>query len=157
MTDEHGLGESLQRVRTGSLSRRALVRGLLGLGLTGPLIADLFRSAGAHAQPKRAPFTPAKRGGGGELKLLWWQAPTILNPHLAIGVKDGDGSRLFYEPLVSFDPDGNMVPVLVAEVPNVQNGGVARDGLSVTVNLRGPLPVPGVCHPAAVFAIRSTH
>src|SRR5262245_4258460 len=82
------------------------------------------------------PFTPTKRGGGGELKLLWWQAPTILNPHLAIGVKDGDGSRLFYEPLVSFDPDGNMVPVLVAEVPTVQNGGVARDGLSVTLKLK---------------------
>jgi peptide/nickel transport system substrate-binding protein len=137
LTDEHGLGETLQRVRTGSLSRRELVRGMLGLGLTGPLIPELFRSAGiAHAQPKRAPFTPPKRGGGGELKLLWWQAPTILNPHLAIGVKDGDGSRLFYEPLVSFDPDGNMVPVLVSEVPTVQNGGVARDGLLVTVKLK---------------------
>ena len=137
MTDEHGLGEALQRVRTGSLSRRELVGGLLGLGLTGPQIAELFRSTGiAHAQPKRTPFTPVKRGGGGELKLLWWQAPTILNPHLAIGVKDGDGSRLFYEPLVSFDPDGNMVPVLVAEVPTVQNGDVARDGLSVTLKLK---------------------
>src|SRR4029450_5911646 len=93
LTDEPGLREALQRVRTGSLSRRTLVRGLLGLGLPGPLIAEVCRAAGiAHAQPKRAPFTPARRGGGGELKLLWWQAPTILNPHLAIGVKDGDGS-----------------------------------------------------------------
>jgi peptide/nickel transport system substrate-binding protein len=134
---DYGLREALQRVCTGSLSRRELVRGLLALGLTGPLIAELLRSADvAQAQPKRAPFTPARRGGGGELKLLWWQAPTILNPHLAIGVKDGDGSRLFYEPLVSFDPDGNLVPVLVTEVPTVQNGGVARDGLSVTVKLK---------------------
>ena len=137
MTDEHELREALRRVRTGALSRRELVRGLLGLGLTQPLIAELFRSAGiAHAQPKRALFTPARRGGGGELKLLWWQAPTILNPHLAIGVKDGDGSRLFYEPLMSFDPDGTLVPVLATEVPTVQNGGVARDGLSVTVKLK---------------------
>src|SRR5262249_62331596 len=112
---------------------------------------ERFRSAGiAHAQPKRAPFTPAKRGGGGDLKLLWWQAPTILNPHLAIGVKDGDGSRLFYEPLVSFDPDGNMVPVLVVEAPTVQNGGGAPPGLSVTPERekggpggrRKPLPRP---------------
>ena len=137
MTDEQGLREALRRARAGSLSRRTLVRGLLGLGLTGPLIAELGRAAGiAHAQPKKAPFTPARRGGGGELKVLWWQAPTILNPHLAIGVKDGDGSRLFYEPLVSFDPDGNLVPVLAAELPTVQNGGVARDGLSVTVKLK---------------------
>ncbi len=51
-------------------------------------------------------------------------------------MKDGDGSRLFYEPLVSFDPDGNFVPVLAVEVPTVQNGMVARDGLSVTVRLK---------------------
>jgi peptide/nickel transport system substrate-binding protein len=137
LTDQRELREVLQQVQTGSLSRRELARGLLGLGLTGPLIAELLRSAGiAHAQPKRAPFIPARRGGGGDLKLLWWQAPTILNPHLAIGVKDGDGSRLFYEPLVSFDPDGNLIPVLATEVPTVQNGGIARDGLSVTVKLK---------------------
>ena len=137
MTDEHVLTESLDRVRRGSLGRREFTRGLLALGLTPPLIAELLRSGGvAHAQPKRGAFAPTRRGGGGDLKMLWWQAPTILNPHLAIGVKDGDGSRLFYEPLVSFDPDGNFVPVLAAEVPTLQNGQVARDGLSVTVKLK---------------------
>ena len=30
-----------------------------------------------------------------------------------------DGSRIFYEPLAAFDPDGNLVPVLAAEVPSV--------------------------------------
>src|SRR5947209_19869890 len=68
--------------------------------------------------------------------MLWWQAPTILNPHLAIGVKDDDGSRLFYEPLVSFDPEGNLLPVLAAEVPTIQNGMIARDGRAVTVKLK---------------------
>src|SRR5437667_7307138 len=135
--DERAIREGLQRVRRGSLGRRDFVRALLGLGLTPPLIAALLRSHGiAHAQPRRPAFTPSRRGGGGDLKALWWQAPTILNPHLAIGVKDGDGSRIFYEPLVSFDPDGNAVPVLAAELPSVQNGGIARDGLSVTVRLK---------------------
>ena len=32
------------------------------------------------------------------MKVLWWQGPTILTPHMSIGVKDGDGSRIFYEP-----------------------------------------------------------
>jgi len=137
MTDERVLTEMLDRVRRGSLGRREFTRSLLALGLTPPLIAELLRSRGvAYAQPKRGSFTPSRRGGGGDLKLLWWQAPTILNPHLAVGVKDGDGSRLFYEPLVSFDPDGNMVPNLATEVPTVQNGMVARDGLSVTVRLK---------------------
>src|SRR6266481_8999542 len=109
----------------------------LALGLTPPLIAELLRSRGiANAQLKRETFTPSRRGGGGDLKMLWWQAPTILNPHLAVGVKDGDGSRLFYEPFVSFDPEGSIVPVLAAEVPTLQNGQVARNGLSVTVKLK---------------------
>ena len=89
-----------------------------------------------RAAQTRPAFTPTRRGGGGDLKVLWWQGPTILNPHLSIGVKDGDGSRIFYEPLISFDPEGNFVPVLAAEVPTLQNGGVARDGLSVTWKLK---------------------
>ena len=28
------------------------------------------------------------------LRLLYWQAPTILNPHLANGTKDFEGSRI---------------------------------------------------------------
>jgi len=134
---ERAIREWLQRVQGGSLGRREFTRALLGLGLTPPLIVELLGSVDvAGAQPKRSAFTPSRRGGGGELKVLWWQAPTILNPHLAIGVKDGDGSRIFYEPLVSFDPDGNSIPVLAAEVPTLQNGGIARDGLSVTVKLK---------------------
>jgi peptide/nickel transport system substrate-binding protein len=33
--------------------------------------------------------------------VLWWQAPTLLNPHFANGTKDQDGSRVFYEPLAA--------------------------------------------------------
>src|SRR5207245_257885 len=135
--DGRVLHEWLGRVRAGSLGRREFTRILLALGLTPPLIAELLRSRGiANAQLKRETFTPSRRGGGGDLKMLWWQAPTILNPHLAIGVKDDDGSRLFYEPLVSFDPEGNLLPVLAAEVPTIKNGMIARDGHAVTVKLK---------------------
>src|SRR3989449_11174220 len=129
MNTDRALSEWLRGLRSGSLSRREFTRALLGLGLglVPPLIAELPRPVRpADAQPRRTGFTPSRRGGGGDLKLLWWQAPTILNPHLAIGVKDGDGSRIFYEPLGSFDPDGNSVPVLAAELPTLQNGGVPR-------------------------------
>ena len=137
MNTDRALSEWLRGLRGGSLSRHEFTRALLGLGLVPPLIAELPRPVRpADAQPRRTGFTPSRRGGGGDLKLLWWQAPTILNPHLAIGVKDGDGSRIFYEPLVSFDPDGNSVPVLAAELPTLQNGGIARDGHSVTVKLK---------------------
>ena len=63
----------------------------------------------------------------------------MLNPMLAVGIKDWNACAMFYEPLVSFDPQGNMVPVLAREVPSLKNGGVAKDGMSVTWKLK-----PGV-------------
>src|SRR6266852_6211564 len=68
-----------------------------------------------------------KRGDGGELKILYWQAPTILNPHQATGTKDNDASRLMIEPLAGWGNDGKPVPALAAEIPTVDNGGVSKD------------------------------
>ena len=135
---EHELRQMIDQVKAGRLGRRAFVQAMVGLGLTAPLAAQMLASAGvAHAQPKAGGmFNPTKRGGGGQLKVLWWQAPTLLNPHFATGTKDQDGSRIFYEPLASFDPEGNLFAVLAAEVPSVQNGGVSKDGRSVTWKLK---------------------
>src|SRR5216683_2045381 len=126
--DEHALRNMIGEVKAGRLSRRAFVTTMIGLGLTAPLASQMLAAAGvAHAQPKAPAFTPTKRGGGGLLKTLWWQAPTLLNPHFATGTKDQDASRIFYEPLAAFDPDGNIVPVLASEVPSVSAGTLARD------------------------------
>src|SRR5438477_990056 len=134
--EERELRELIEEVRAGALSRRRFVQTMVGLGLTAPLAGQMLASAGvAHAQGKSA-YTPTKRGGGGALKILWWQSPTLLNPHFATGTKDQDASRIFYEPLASFDPDGNLVPILAAEVPSRENGGLARDGMSVTWRLK---------------------
>jgi peptide/nickel transport system substrate-binding protein len=134
--DEHALRGLLNDVKAGRLSRRAFVQTMVGLGLTAPLAAQMLASAGIAQAQSRPTFTPTKRGGGGMLKVLWWQAPTLLNPHFATGTKDQDGSRIFYEPLAGYDPEGNIVPKLAAEVPSVQNGMVSRDGTSVTWRLK---------------------
>jgi peptide/nickel transport system substrate-binding protein len=70
------------------------------------------------------------------LKLLYWQAPTILNPHLSTGFKDAEASRITLEPLASFNNQGQLVPFLAAEIPTAANGGVAADGKSVTWKLK---------------------
>ena len=116
--DERELRHWIERVKDGTVTRRQFTRMMVGARADGAHgRPDAAPSAGvAQAQTKPA-FTPTKRGGGGALKALWWQAPTLLNPHFAIGTKDQDGSRIFYEPLASFDPDGNLVPILAAEVP----------------------------------------
>jgi peptide/nickel transport system substrate-binding protein len=134
--DERELRQMIGEVKAGRLSRRAFVQTMIGLGLTAPLAGQMLASAGvAHAQSKLV-YKPTRRGGGGALRVLWWQGATLLNPHFAVGTKDQDGSRIFYEPLASWDPDGTLVPVLAAEVPTVQNGGVAKDGRSVTWHLK---------------------
>ena len=134
--DERDLRNLIDDVKAGRLTRRAFVQTMIGLGLTAPMAGQMLASAGvAQAQSKLA-YKPTKRGGGGALKTLWWQGATLLNPHFAVGTKDQDGSRIFYEPLASWDPDGNMAPILAAEIPSVQNGGVAKDGRSVTWKLK---------------------
>jgi peptide/nickel transport system substrate-binding protein len=134
--DDRKIRDLISDARAGRTSRRQFLDMMVGLGLTAPLAAGMLGSAGvAHAQPQPA-FTPTRRGGGGPLRVLWWQAPTLLNPHFATGTKDQDGSRIFYEPLAAFDPDGNVVPVLAARVPSVENGDLAKDGTSVVWRLK---------------------
>jgi len=135
--DEHALHELIGQVKAGRLDRRRFIRAMVALGLTAPAAAHMLASAGvARAQAPAPAFTPTKRGGGGPLRLLYWQAPTLLNPHLAVGVKDIAGARIFYEPLADFDAEGNLVPVLAAELPSARNGGVARDGTWVVWTLK---------------------
>ena len=124
------------QVKAGRMSRRAFVQRMAVVGLTAPMATQLLALSGvAMAQP-RPTYKPTKRGGGGLLKVLWWQGPTLLNPHFAVGTKDQDGSRLFYEPLARWDRDGNLQPVLAETIPGREDGTLAADGKSVTWKLK---------------------
>ncbi|HTG10480.1 MAG TPA: peptide ABC transporter substrate-binding protein, partial [Candidatus Eisenbacteria bacterium] len=59
---------------------------MVGFGLAAPLAGQLL--AGAAQAQTRPAFTPTKRGGGGQLKVLSWDAPVLLNPQIAVGLKD---------------------------------------------------------------------
>src|SRR5438132_13933398 len=134
--NEQQLRELLAATKAGRMSRRAFVRRMVGLGLSAPFASLLLAHAGVAAEPAKSDYKPAKAGGGGPLKLLYWQAPTLLNPHFAVGTKDQEGSRIFYEPLPGRDADGNLVPMLAEEIPDIENGGLSRDGMSVTWKLK---------------------
>ncbi len=136
---EDDLRGMIEQVRRGKLSRRAFTGRMIALGLTAPLAAQMLTYSGVAKAQETFIYKPTKRGGGGALKTLWWQAPTLLNPHFAVGTKDQDASRVFYEPLAAWGPDGDLVPLLAAEIPSLDNGGVAKDGMSVTWKLK-----PGV-------------
>jgi peptide/nickel transport system substrate-binding protein len=134
--DENGLRQLIGEVKGGRVSRRQFIQKMVGLGLTAPLASQMLAYSGIAQAQAKSTYKPTKRGGGGALKVLWWQGATLLNPHFAVGTKDQEGSRIFYEPLAAWDPDGNLVPILAAEIPSAQNGGLAADGKSVTWKLK---------------------
>ncbi|MGH6623899.1 MAG: peptide ABC transporter substrate-binding protein [Burkholderiaceae bacterium] len=126
----------IEDVREGRLPRRAFIQQLAGLGLSAPMASMLLLNAGVAQAQTKSTYKPTKRGGGGTLKALWWQGTTLLQPHFANGTKDQEGSRIFYEPLASWDKDGNLVPILAAEIPTPQNGGVLEGGKVVRWRLK---------------------
>lgn len=135
---EDDLRQLIGHVKRGDLSRRGFVRRMAAVGLTAPMATQLLAIAGAApAAAQSAPaYRATRRGGGGALKILYWQASTLLNTHFAVGTTNQDASRVFYEPLAGWASDGTLVPVLAAEIPSVENKGLAEDGRSVTWKLK---------------------
>ena len=77
-----------------------------------------------------------ERGRDGQLNIIYWQAPSILNPYLSGGTKDIEASSLIIEPLARYDQTGAMVPYLAEEIPTVGNGGVSEDLTTITWKLK---------------------
>jgi peptide/nickel transport system substrate-binding protein len=148
---------NIQRLSTRRVSRRAALKvGVVFAALPvaaacGPAARPAATPAPARpADPKEGgkPPTPAPaaptaasgvagpRGSVGTLKLLLWQAPTIVNPHQAQGTKDYIAARCCMEPLLTVDGEGKLDPVLAAEVPSRDNGGLSADGKVVTYKLK---------------------
>jgi peptide/nickel transport system substrate-binding protein len=134
--NERELRTLIADVKTGRLSRRSFVQRMIAFGLTAPMAGAMLSHAGVANAATAIPYKPPKAGGGGVLKLLFWQAPTLLNPHFATGTKDQEACRLFYEPLAGWDKDGNLVPILAAEIPSKDNDGLKEDGLSMVWKLK---------------------
>jgi len=133
---EHKLRNLIAEVKAGRSSRRAFVQRMIALGLTAPIAGMMLNQSGVAMAETVIDYKPRKAGGGGPLKLLLWQAPTLLNPHFAVGIKDQEACRLFYEPLAGWDQDGNLVPILAAEIPSKENDGLTEDGRSVVWKLK---------------------
>jgi peptide/nickel transport system substrate-binding protein len=139
--------------KAGQISRRRFVNRMVGAGLTMPVIAAVLQACGSEKESSSTPssglataaapsgtqaadFQPTKRGGGGTVRVLWWQAPVLLNAHLASGTKDYDASRLFTEPLAAYDPNGEVFPILAAEAPSIEKGTVDAAGSWVVWRLK---------------------
>lgn len=141
-------------LRAGKLSRREFTTRALALGVGLPVIgfvlravpeagaAPLRRNAGygvptAQGADARPSFGAEgkTRGQDGELRLIQWQAPTNLSPHVASGTKDYLAANLVLEPLMNYTAEGALIPTLIREIPTIENGLLAEDLRSVTYEL----------------------
>ncbi|MEM1273497.1 MAG: peptide ABC transporter substrate-binding protein [Pseudomonadota bacterium] len=98
------------------------------LGLIGAVFALAPMAAVADAH--------LTRGGSGHLNIIYWQAPSTLNPFLSGGTKEVESASMVLESLARFDQTGTMVPWLAADIPTIENGGVAEDLTSITWTLQ---------------------
>ncbi len=72
------------------------------------------------------------------LRIGFQTSPNTLNPILQSNTSESAITRLMFDGLVSIDASGKReVPILAAVVPTIENGGISRDGLTLTYHLRG--------------------
>jgi len=97
------------------------------LGATASLTLASMAWADAHE---------GERGRDGQLSIIYWQAPSTMNPYLSGGTKEIEAASLVLESLARFDNTGEMVPWLAESIPTVENGGVSEDLMSITWTLK---------------------
>lgn len=144
--------ELVSMLRSGSIDRRRFMRRAAAIGISPGIAAavayrvhaqeatpdysDVFLSDGS---PSDVGMEGLARGDGGELRIIQYQSPTILSPHVATGYKDFDAAQLVVEPLFGYLPDALLYGILIDEVPTLENGLLAEDGRSVTLRLKSGL------------------
>jgi len=75
---------------------------------------------------------PAQTG----LRLAITAEPHSLDPLLSQSIQENEILRLIYDPLIACDATGRPIPALAVVVPTRLNGGISRDGRTITYRLR---------------------
>jgi peptide/nickel transport system substrate-binding protein len=151
----HSIASLRQQLTAGQISRRQFATRAAALGLSVPAIALISNNTATvmaqtpDASPQASPATNGTiqgerpdagtegqtRGAGGDLRILVPQAASALSVHNATGGKDIAAGSIISEPLLDYDASATLVPRLAAEVPTMENGGLAPDLSSVTFKL----------------------
>ncbi len=106
------------------MNARRVVAALLAVGL-------LFAATGANAIDGRHPWTKP-----GWLRIGFSDEPDSLNPLFGHTAATLEADALIFAPLFRYDDRGNLIPELAMVVPSYANGGISRDGKTITLHLR---------------------
>lgn len=109
------------------------IRLILSILLCSALVAGCSKSANMSAGSNggKNPWTIP-----GTLRLATNQEPDNLNPLFAHSAETDEQDQLIFAPLMRYDDKGNFYPELATEVPTYKNGGISKDGRTVTVHMR---------------------
>ena len=72
----------------------------------------------------------------GTLRIATSLGPNTFNPILSTQQVEALLEAFVFDPLIATDERGRDVPILAAAVPTLENGGISRDGLTITYHLR---------------------
>jgi peptide/nickel transport system substrate-binding protein len=86
----------------------------------------------------------------GSLRVALPGSVNTLNPILSTQQVEAVAEAFVTDPLVATDPEGRDVPMLAETVPTLANGGISRDGKTITYHLRRNV----VWHDGAPFTSR---
>jgi peptide/nickel transport system substrate-binding protein len=72
----------------------------------------------------------------GRLRIGTPEEPDGLNLMYANAQSAGDVANLLYEPLFRYDRNGELIPAAATVIPTLTNGGISRDGKTLTIHFR---------------------
>ncbi|MGH7716644.1 MAG: ABC transporter substrate-binding protein, partial [Vulcanimicrobiaceae bacterium] len=97
----------------------------------------LFIAAGCTHAPSEATRTTRHPWTVPDtLRVAMVSNPKTLNPILSTQTFEAMAEAFVFDPLVATDPEGRDHPVLASVVPTLENGGISKDGLTITYHLR---------------------
>lgn len=123
------------------MDRRRFVASSAGAGLViGGMLPPRLHVAAQDSTPVAdRPYYEDTQGPpqpGGTLRYLLYEDPNTLNPIMGSTSIAIQVVAAVLEGLTENAPDGTFVPILAAELPTPENGGISEDLLTVTWNLR---------------------
>jgi peptide/nickel transport system substrate-binding protein len=111
------------------MDRRFLLRACsLAVGI---VVASCTTVRNESSAGGRHPWTQA-----GTLRMATSLAPNTMNPFLSTQQVEALIQAFALDPLVAVDDKWRDVPILASTVPTLENGGISRDGLTITYHLR---------------------
>jgi peptide/nickel transport system substrate-binding protein len=103
------------------------------------IAAVLVTSAAACSQNPEASTSAGAAANGtiaGTLRIADIEEPDTLNPYISTVVTSIDMSTQWGEYFFNVDNHDQYVPEAALEVPTLQNGGISKDGLTITYHMR---------------------